>query len=141
MFDHVVTCLCQAVSVRVPHPPEKFTVCHCQTCRRWSGSVLMSTNGGAHLQFEGEEHVGRYSSSEWAERGFCRRCGTHLFYRLKKSDYYFLMLGLFDDSILPKFEMQDFIDQKPNYYAFADQTKTTTRAQAFAMLHAYLERP
>ncbi|WP_282100132.1 GFA family protein [Thauera aromatica] len=32
-----------------------------------------------------------------ADRGFCRKCGSHLFYRLKKGPHYVLAVGLFDD--------------------------------------------
>lgn len=29
------------------------------------------------------QHQGRFASSDWAERGFCKTCGTTLFYFLK----------------------------------------------------------
>lgn len=101
----------------------------------------MSINAGEHVRFSGEDFVGRYSSSDWAERGFCKNCGTHLFFRLKKSDHYFLLVGLFGDAISPKFEMQEFIDRKPEYYSFANETKTLTKAEAYKMLEGYLRRP
>ncbi len=107
------SCLCKSVSVEIDKNPDTFTVCHCENCRRWSGGVPMSINAGEHLEFSGEEFVHRYSSSEVAERGFCRNCGTHLFFRLKKTDHYFLHLGLFGDTISPRFELQEFIDRKP----------------------------
>ena len=135
------SCLCKSINVEICDTPKTFTVCHCESCRKWSGGVPMSINSGENLQFLGEQFVGRYSSSEWAERGFCKNCGTHLFFRLKKSDHYFLMAGLFGDSISPKFEMQEFIDSKPNYYSFADITKTMTKKEAYQMLENYLRRP
>ena len=47
------------------------------------------------ITFQGE--VSRYDSSEWAERGFCSRCGSNLFYRLKEADQYIVCTGAFDD--------------------------------------------
>ncbi len=134
------TCLCNKVTVTLPNAPQTFTVCHCDSCRRWSGGIPMSINGGEHLKFTSEENVGRYSSSEWAERGFCKNCGTHLFFRLKKTDHYFLLVGLFGNSISPKFDMQEFIDEKPEYYSFANETKTMTKEEGYKLLHGYLNR-
>jgi hypothetical protein len=134
------TCLCKAVSIEIDKSPETFTVCHCEDCRRWSGGVPMSTNGGEHLKFSGEESIGRFSSSDIAERGFCKTCGTHLFFRLKKSDHYFLFVGLFGDEISPKFELQEFIDRKPGYYSFSNETKLLTKAEAYKIVENYLNR-
>jgi hypothetical protein len=135
------SCLCDAVSVEINQRPETFTVCHCQSCRKWSGGVPMSINGGEHLKFSGEDFIERYSSSDWAERGFCKKCGTHLFFRLKKTDHYFLLAGLFGNAISPKFDLQEFIDEKPEYYSFANQTKTFTKAEGYKLLEGYLNRP
>ncbi|HEY8272762.1 MAG TPA: GFA family protein [Pseudobdellovibrionaceae bacterium] len=134
------SCLCQKVSVTLENEPKTFSVCHCESCRKWSGGVSMSINGGEHLKFSGEEFVGRYSSSDWAERGFCKQCGTHLFYRLKKTDHYFLFAGLFGDAISPKFDLQEFIDQKPDYYSFSNETKSFTKAEGHKLLSEYLNR-
>ena len=38
--------------------------------------------GGASLKIEDTTHLGVYRSSDWAERCFCNKCGTVLFYRL-----------------------------------------------------------
>jgi hypothetical protein len=134
------TCLCSAVSVKIEKSPQTFTVCHCESCRKWSGGVPMSINGGEHLKFSGEEFISRYSSSDWAERGFCKKCGAHLFYRLKKTDHYFLMIGLFGNTVSPKFETQEFIDEKPEYYSFANETKSFTKAEGHKLLEGYLSR-
>jgi hypothetical protein len=134
------SCLCKSVQVELAKNPDAMTVCHCDSCRRWSGGVPMSINAGEHMRFQGEEFVARYSSSDWAERGFCKQCGSHLFFRLKKSDHYFLYVGLFGDQISPRFEMQEFIDQKPAFYTFENATRTLTKDEAYKMLHQYLDR-
>jgi hypothetical protein len=74
-----------------------------------------------------------YKSSEWAERAFCGECGTHIFYRLLPSNEYYLPAGLFqDDGIEFEFKEQIFIDIKPSYYEFANQTLNMTEAEVFA---------
>lgn len=134
-------CLCMGIKVQIAINPETFSVCHCETCRRWTGGVAMNFDAGQHLRFSDESLVGRYSSTDWAERGFCKICGTNLFYRLKKTDHYFLPVSLFGSALSPKFDTQEFIDEKPAYYSFAEETKSFTRAEGYKLLQTYLNRP
>ena len=78
-------CLCGAVKVYTDSASGHGHACHCNMCRNWTGGPLLAVDCGSNVEFEGEEHVSVFSSSDWAQRGFCSRCGTHLFYRLKES--------------------------------------------------------
>ena len=133
-------CLCGKVKVEVSKAPKSFAVCHCISCRNWTGGVFMSVDLGKDFKLSGEQLVGRYSSSEWAERGFCKECGSHLFYRMKKSDHYFFMLGIFGDQIDPIFEEQQYIDEKPKTYSFAEKTKVLTKSQMNHMLKTFFSK-
>lgn len=82
--------------------------------------------------FVGQENISRFDSSEWAERGFCMLCGTHLFYRIKQSGEYVIPTGLFRDQSGFELDHQIFIDHKPRYYDFANETKTMTEAEVIA---------
>lgn len=93
----------------------------------------MAVDCGTAVTIDGEEHVGVFDSSEWADRGFCKGCGTHLFYRLKGKQQYWIPTGLIADENAATFTHQVFIDQKPAYYAFANETTTLTEAEVFAM--------
>ena len=134
-------CLCEKVEIEIDENPESFCVCHCSSCRKWSGGVSMSINGGKGLNFTGNDFISRYSSSQWAERGFCKQCGTNIFFRMKKSDHYFLLVGLFGNEISPKFEAQEYIDDKPDFYCFANETKSITKPEMQKMLQDFLEKP
>lgn len=128
-------CLCGDVEVTATPKDQHAGACHCNTCRRWGGGPFMTIESGPETQINGDDFVGRFQSSEWAERGFCKQCGTHLFYRLTGNGAYFLPAGLFLDE--PGFEAaldfdhQVFIDQKPDYYNFSNDTKKLTAAQVF----------
>tara|TARA_B100000035_G_C20800417_1_gene465211 strand:+ start:323 stop:631 length:309 start_codon:yes stop_codon:yes gene_type:complete len=98
----------------------------------------MSLSGGKDLNFKNEAEIGRYSHSSWAERGFCKKCGTNLFYRMKKSNHYFLMLGVIDDEITLNFDEQQFIDEKPNHFSFTNATKVISKKEMKIMLDDYL---
>jgi len=96
----------------------------------------MEIDCGAGVEIDGEENISVFDSSKWAERGFCRNCGTHLFYRLKESGQHMMPVGLFEDSESLAFESQVFIDEKPGYYEFTNKTKDFTGAEIFAMFGA-----
>ena len=84
------------------------------------------------VTFSGEEFIGIYESSEWAERGFCKKCGSGLFYRVKGLQQYHIPMGLMDEFEEITFNLQVFIDKKPEYYSFSNQTHNLTAAEIFA---------
>lgn len=131
-IEHRGACLCGAVSVVASANSSHMGVCHCAMCRKWGGGPLMAVECGSAVAFEGEEQIATFSSSEWAERGFCRACGTHLFYRLKEESFYAIPVGLFDGDHAWTLSEQIFIDQKPAFYSFAEKTKNLTGEEVFA---------
>lgn len=78
-------CLCGAVRFRVTPPTLWSAHCHCTLCQRAHGAAFVTWVGAASDRSEilEQEHgdLVWYHSSEQAERGFCRRCGTTLFFR------------------------------------------------------------
>ncbi|PCF95770.1 GFA family protein [Vreelandella nigrificans] len=122
------TCLCGSIQVTAPDH-EHVSICHCSLCRRWSGGPMFAVHCGDPVQFSGAEPVA-YRSSEWAERGFCATCGTHLFYHLLPSNEYILPAGLFQDQAF-QLASEIFIDEKPDYYELNNQTEKMTGKQVF----------
>lgn len=75
-------CLCGAVQYEYRDAPSSLTVCHCGMCRRWHGSLGAYANGAAsNYRVTGADQIRWYASSHDAERGFCRHCGSKLFWR------------------------------------------------------------
>ena len=93
----------------------------------------MEIDCGTEIEIEGRDNISVFDSSKWAERGFCRNCGTHLFYRLKESGQHMVPVGLFEDEEYLAFASQVFIDEKPEYYEFANETKNLTGEEIFKM--------
>lgn len=125
-------CLCGTVSIYATGVEPHVDACHCTMCRRWSGGPLHALDCGTNVSFKGDGYIKRFSSSEWAERGFCSSCGTHLFYRLKEANHYIVPAGLFNNLSDAHFTTQIFIDEKPDYYNFANKTKMMTGEEVFA---------
>ncbi len=127
-------CLCGKVRFSTQEPVEEVAVCHCDMCRRWSGSPAMSVFLQDAVDIDGQENLSWYDSSEWAERGFCAVCGSSLFYRTKGDQpVYSINAGAFDDQSPFKLHLEYFIDEKPAFYAFAGDIPSMTGAEVFAM--------
>ena len=125
-------CLCGAVRITAKNAANKVGACHCDMCRRWGGGPYMEIDCGADVSFDGEENVSVFGSSAWAERGFCGKCGTHLFYRIKETGQHAIPVGIFEDDEGLLFDHQVFIDEKPSFYRFANETDDMTGAELFA---------
>lgn len=115
-------CLCGEVSFSV-EPMPTMQACHCDTCRTWGGGPFLSTPC-KDAKFVGP--VTSYASSDHAERGFCAKCGTHLFFWAKKPNIHAVPIGLFEDQSGLPFRAELYIDRKPAYYAFQNDTKKIT---------------
>ena len=126
-------CLCGAVRFEASDVDTHVHGCHCSMCRNWSGGPMLAAQVGS-VQFEGAEHIRRYDSSEWAERGFCDRCGSNLFYRLKEADSYIMCAGAFDDPAIFELVGEIYIDEKPPGYAFAGDHPRQTGEEFLASL-------
>ena len=126
-------CLCGSVTITANPKHATFDACHCRMCRTWGGGPVMTIEGGDLSKIEGEEFVSVFNSSDWAERGFCKNCGTHLFYRLKGKNFINFHAGLFKEADHFKFKVQIYVDAKPSCYDFANQTAMMTEAEVIAM--------
>jgi len=122
------TCLCGSIEIRAGENNE-VGLCHCSMCRRWSGGPMFAVHCGSSVTFSGVE-PSRYRSSDWAERGFCPTCGTHLFYHLLQNNEYILLAGIFQDQ---NFHLTNeiFIDEKPTFYELQNETNKMTGQQVF----------
>ena len=132
-MDATGQCLCGAVTYTATGIDSEVHSCHCGMCRRWSGGPGFAASVES-VAFEGEENVSRYDSSPWAERGFCARCGTNLFYRLKESNHHVMWMGTFDDPSLFKVAGEIYIDEKPASYDLAGDHPRLTGAEFMASI-------
>lgn len=132
-------CLCGAVRFHATDLPGTVSICHCEMCRRWTGSALIEVSvTEANVTWQGADHIATRQSSAWAERAWCRDCGTPLYYRNIEggafSGTYDIPLGLFDDPNGFRISHEIYIDHKPDSFAFADapSRKQLTRADCVA---------
>lgn len=126
--------MCGAVSFTAKNVPGEFGACHCEMCRRWTGSAFLGiTVPCAEVTWTGEAHIKTLQSSEWAERAWCQRCGSGLYYHVTAegpmSESYEIPIGLLDDANGLTFKSEIFIDHKPDSFAYAGERERLTRKQ------------
>src|SRR6476646_4007747 len=74
-------CLCGAIEIEIRGPLRDVVVCHCGQCRRQHGAPPSYTAATwSNVTIHGEKNVKWYQSSPEARRGFCRLCGSSLFW-------------------------------------------------------------
>lgn len=127
-------CLCGAVRFTADHVETEHHACHCGMCRRMNGGAPMFAARVDHVTFETTTRLGRYGSSDWAERGFCTACGTTLFYFLRPTEMYLMAVGAFDDQTPFRLVREIFIDRKPHGYALVGDHERWTEAETLARL-------
>ena len=125
-------CLCGSVELEVEYTSNEIAACHCSMCRNWGGGPMLAIDCADCVTISDETSVTRFPSSQWADRGFCKKCGTHLFYYLKPASQYHIPIGLLQTDNSFTFSHQIFIDEKPEYYSFSNETQNMTGAEVFA---------
>ncbi|MBM3545626.1 MAG: GFA family protein [Alphaproteobacteria bacterium] len=113
-------CLCGAIRFRLTGERRNVVVCHCGQCRRWHGHVGAYTRvAQSDLKVEGE--VAWFRSSERARRGFCRDCGSSLFWERTDSDQVSITAGTLEEPTGLRIVLQIFAEDAGDYYEVDDR--------------------
>lgn len=114
-------CDCGGVRFEIDAVRETVTVCHCRQCRRTSGHLWASTHASYDkVNFTNDQSLEWYKSSDYAKRGFCKTCGSSLFYRLNDEDGVGIAAGCLDLPTNLKTGKHIFVKDKGDYYDIAD---------------------
>lgn len=77
-------CYCGAIQYEVENPFKFVAHDHCSICSRISGAAFVTWAGVQEKQFRlvrGRECLSTFKTTADAERQFCSKCGSHLFFR------------------------------------------------------------
>jgi hypothetical protein len=118
---HTGSCLCGAVRFTTRGPLRGVVYCHCSQCRRQSGHFFAATNvADDGIAVEGADNLSWYRASALARRGFCRTCGSALFWKHDDLDYVSVLAGAFDQPSGLRGGMHIFVADKGDYYSIED---------------------
>ena len=114
-------CNCGAVTFAAGGPFRPAKACHCKTCRRQSGHYVAATETGWDMvRITGGDALAWYAATDLARRGFCRRCGAHLFWQRTGSDRVSIWMGCLDEPTGLRLADHIFTAEKGDYYEIAD---------------------
>ena len=133
-------CLCGAVQIRVEGQHDaRPGACHCRMCQLWTGGLFLSFTAEADaVTVTGD--VSRFASSDFAERAFCPRCGSHLWMRdTDEADAdYDLMPGLFAEAADWPLRSEIYVDRAMAAVRLEGDHRRETRAEWEAR-HPFVE--
>jgi hypothetical protein len=114
------SCLCGAVAFEIEGPLRNVIACHCNQCRKQTGSYMSATAAKDEaIHFTRKDGLKWYRSSETASRGFCGVCGSSLFWKGDGRDYTAIAAGAIDGPTGLKLEGHIFCDFAGDYYEIA----------------------
>lgn len=118
---HKGSCLCGGVTFEVEGSLPQPTACHCTKCRKHSGHYEASTDvPRSAVKVYGSENITWFQTSEKVRRGFCKTCGSSLFWDPIFKDWTAIAMGAFDTPTQTKLARHIFVKDKGDYYDIAD---------------------
>ncbi|MGV7211547.1 GFA family protein [Oxalobacteraceae bacterium A2-2] len=111
------SCLCGGVAYRAEGPVNHASHCYCTMCQKQhgagAGSYFNVDRSGYAIE-RGAGLVTEYASSEDGRRGFCRVCGSTLYWRSTRApDRIAVTLGTLDQPYDRPVERELYTDTKP----------------------------
>jgi hypothetical protein len=123
-------CLCGKVRFRVTGKLADVLACHCRQCRRMSGHYYAATAApNDALQITESAGLAWYRSSEASRRGFCRDCGSSLFFDHGPDEPIGIAAGAFDADPPFRLAAHIYTDEAGGYYRIGDDAAKYTQAE------------
>ena len=76
-----------------------------------------------------DESLEWFASSEFASRGFCRRCGSSLFWLSEARDHVSIMGGTLDEGSGLQAVKHIYVNDKAEYYELTDDLPKISRGE------------
>lgn len=129
-------CLCGAVRFVATGEVNRVSACYCKQCTRQNaGGPFYGVELQGDLNIENEEALQWYAASPKAKRGFCKRCGSSLFWQANADHSIFdISLGTLDHNEHLSLDAHIFVDYCPAYISIAGPASQLTEEAMFANL-------
>ena len=87
-------CLCGDVTYEISGDVSDAIACHCRQCAKTSGHFAVNfTCAPEQIEIADSGSLTWFRSSDDAERGFCNRCGSSLFWRSESEPEFYVAAG------------------------------------------------
>ncbi|MCH9704603.1 MAG: GFA family protein [Proteobacteria bacterium] len=118
-------CLCKKVKFSLKHLRDVVN-CHCEECRKFHGNYAAFTKvKNEYISISGEENINWYQvKNESALRGFCKTCGSSLFWKKEKDDGICVSAGAIDTPTKLKTTKNIYVDYASDFYEMDRELET-----------------
>ncbi len=114
-------CLCGAVRYGVTGPLRDIVNCHCTMCQRLHGNFGPHSKARkVNITITESRGLAWYETSAVARRGFCRECGSGLFWEPFELDATGIVAGSIDSPTGLKSMGHIFVAEKADFYDITD---------------------
>eukprot|EP00005_Dracoamoeba_jomungandri_P014277 CAMPEP_0174267970 /NCGR_PEP_ID=MMETSP0439-20130205/35648_1 /TAXON_ID=0 /ORGANISM="Stereomyxa ramosa, Strain Chinc5" /LENGTH=652 /DNA_ID=CAMNT_0015355827 /DNA_START=208 /DNA_END=2166 /DNA_ORIENTATION=- len=125
------SCYCKGVQYSCKHKPRLVLICHCSLCRKTTGGsgIHWAALPQLELTFISKSTMRVYHSSEWAERGFCDKCGCMVYLKFNAEKYtIWITVATMDNfnSIDPQNTRHTFVNSKAPWEVVGDDYQQGT---------------
>lgn len=122
--EHKITtggCLCGAVRYEVRGPLRDVVNCHCSMCQKLHGAFgAHSKARKVNITITKEDGLAWFQTSQVARRGFCRECGSSLFWEPFDFDATGIIAGSLDGPTGLKTIGHIFVGEKSDFNEISD---------------------
>ncbi len=119
-------CLCGAVRYEIRGLLRDVVNCHCRMCLRTHGHYgAYSSAARKNLSFSMDDGLQWYQSPQDdvggnVYRGFCKHCGSSLFWKLREREMISIAAGTLDQTANMKTAMHIWVSSAGDYYEITD---------------------
>jgi len=111
------SCLCEGVKFKTHGLHRDVHNCHCIQCSKTHGNYAAYTSvQKSNINFLKNNTLKWYKSSKRAKRGFCKKCGASLFFKVINSKVIHISAGMFNRPTKLKTTMNIFVKNKADFY-------------------------
>ena len=130
-------CLCGAVKFEIDQASGPFEICHCNRCRKVSGSQNMATVGVDTCDFRmisGSEHINCFTAPildrpPAYQVYFCALCGSPTPNPSPQGDWCEIPAGLFDNPLEIRPDKHIYVELMPDWDTITDQLPRYNKAE------------
>ncbi len=117
-------CFCGAVQYEVKGPLRDVVNCHCSQCTKLNGNYGSHSKARkANITVTKDASLTWYKIPNNARRGFCRECGSGLFWEQFKQDATGIIAGSLDGPTGLKTIGHIFVEEKSDFYEITDDIR------------------
>ncbi|EXJ92725.1 hypothetical protein A1O3_01277 [Capronia epimyces CBS 606.96] len=114
------SCACGRVQYQTQSQPRTVTACHCGTCQK-AGGPFLAFAGFPTSELQWIHQPDLWARSDFADRGYCKVCGSSVSMRYYVEDITYVTLGTIEPgTALPRIGAHIFLKEKAPWVVLPD---------------------